>query len=42
MSSRCATTYQAFRLWDLREMRSNAEYDPVASADCGIHQFDYR
>lgn len=33
---------QALRLWDLRKMRANAEYEPVANADYGIHRFDYR
>lgn len=33
---------QALRLWDLRKMRTNAEYDPVANADYGIYRFDYR
>ncbi|KAI0053436.1 WD40 repeat-like protein [Auriscalpium vulgare] len=33
---------QALRLWDLRKMRTNAEYEAVANIDYGIRNFDYR
>jgi WD repeat-containing protein 23 len=33
---------QALRLWDLREMRTNAEYEEVSNDDYGIHNYDYR
>ena len=35
---------QALRLWDLRKMRTNAEYEGVASRNenYGIHGYDYR
>jgi len=35
---------QALRLWDLRKMRTNAEYEEVASdnEDYGLRGYDYR
>ncbi|KIK70586.1 hypothetical protein GYMLUDRAFT_32627 [Collybiopsis luxurians FD-317 M1] len=33
---------QAMRLWDLRKMRSNAEYERVSQYDYGVTNFDYR
>lgn len=33
---------QALRLWDLRKMRTNAEYEAVANHDYGLPRFDYR
>lgn len=33
---------QALRLWDLRKMRTNAEYETVANHDYGLPRFDYR
>lgn len=33
---------QALRLWDLRKMRSSAEYDKVKDDYYGIPNFDYR
>jgi len=35
---------QALRLWDLRKMRTNAEYEEVASGneDYGLRGYDYR
>ncbi len=30
------------RLWDLRMMRSNADFEAVAHEHYGIPQFDYR
>ncbi|KAI0275309.1 WD40-repeat-containing domain protein [Gloeopeniophorella convolvens] len=33
---------QALRLWDLRKMRTNAEYEAVARDDYGIRNYDYR
>lgn len=33
---------QAMRLWDLRKMRSNQDYESVSNEFYGIHNFDYR
>jgi WD repeat-containing protein 23 len=33
---------QALRLWDLRKMRTNAEYEAVDGNFYGIPNFDYR
>ena len=33
---------QALRLWDLRKMRTNAEYEDVANIPYGIRNYDYR
>lgn len=33
---------QALRLWDLRKMRTNAEYEEVVNDDYGISNYDYR
>lgn len=33
---------QALRLWDLRKMRTNAEYEEVANDVYGIRNYDYR
>ncbi|KAF8265761.1 WD40-repeat-containing domain protein [Lactarius quietus] len=33
---------QALRLWDLRKMRTNGEYEVVANHDYGISRYDYR
>ncbi|KAF5392627.1 hypothetical protein D9757_002331 [Collybiopsis confluens] len=33
---------QAMRLWDLRKMRTNAEYERVSQYDYGVPNFDYR
>lgn len=33
---------QALRLWDLRKMRSNLEFDQVKDKHFGITNFDYR
>jgi WD40 repeat protein len=33
---------QALRLWDLRKMRANAEYEEVANDFHGIRGYDYR
>ncbi|KAJ3761903.1 WD40-repeat-containing domain protein [Lentinula raphanica] len=33
---------QAMRLWDLRKMRSNSEYERTAHIDYGLPHFDYR
>ena len=33
---------QALRLWDLRKMRTNAEYEDVVDAYYSIHGYDYR
>lgn len=33
---------QALRLWDLRKMRTNAEYEAVANDEYGINGYDYR
>jgi DDB1- and CUL4-associated factor 11 len=33
---------QALRLWDLRKMCMNAEYEAVANVEYGIRGFDYR
>jgi WD repeat-containing protein 23 len=33
---------QALRLWDLRKMRTNAEYEEVANDVYGIRSYDYR
>jgi len=33
---------QALRLWDLRKMRTNAEYEEVAHDHYGIRNYDYR
>jgi hypothetical protein len=33
---------QALRLWDLRKMRTNAEYESVMEENYGIPGFDYR
>ncbi|KAI0319054.1 WD40-repeat-containing domain protein [Amylostereum chailletii] len=33
---------QALRLWDLRKMRSNEEYEAVADKQYGIPSYDYR
>ena len=33
---------QALRLWDLRKMRTNEEYEAVANISYGIRNYDYR
>ena len=33
---------QALRLWDLRKMRTNAEYEDVVDSHYGIRGYDYR
>lgn len=33
---------QAMRLWDLRKMRSNGEYERTAHIEYGVPNFDYR
>ena len=33
---------QVLRLWDLRMMRSNSEYEKVKGRHYGINNFDYR
>jgi len=33
---------QLLRLWDLRKMRTNAEYEGVAKDQYGIRGYDYR
>jgi WD40 repeat protein len=33
---------QALRLWDLRKMRTNEEYEEVANISYGIRNYDYR
>ncbi len=33
---------QALRLWDLRKMRTNEEYEAVADISYGIRNYDYR
>lgn len=33
---------QALRLWDLRKMRSNTEFDAVKRRNYGVRNFDYR
>ena len=33
---------QALRLWDLRKMRTNKEYEEVANISYGIRNYDYR
>ncbi len=33
---------QALRLWDLRKMRTNEEYEEVAHISYGIRNYDYR
>ena len=33
---------QALRLWDLRKMRSNAEYEAISDDHYGIPDYDYR
>jgi len=33
---------QALRLWDLRKMRTNEEYENVANISYGIRNYDYR
>ena len=33
---------QALRLWDLRKMRTNAEYEAITNQDYGIPRYDYR
>lgn len=33
---------QAMRLWDLRKMRTSAEFEQVESRSYGVHNFDYR
>ena len=33
---------QALRLWDLRKMRSNSDYEAVRNVHYGLSNFDYR
>ena len=33
---------QALRLWDLRKMRSDSEYESVRHLEYGLRDFDYR
>lgn len=33
---------QAMRLWDLRKMRSSAEFEAVEDRNYGLSNFDYR
>lgn len=33
---------QALRLWDLRKMRSNEEFEAVEHKHYGVRNFDYR
>lgn len=33
---------QALRLWDLRKMRTSAEFEALDGLDYGISNFDYR